>query len=239
MDIFLGTLYTLLERLPFGLLWSNTCLRDVYRTRRVLKCILEAHFMRSAVPILVILSLTHANKKYRINLVAYTFWHHYRTNFVETKVLFPLFWTKLWAPVSSQRPSPPLKNIPCAESELRYLESQHIHYVEAELWNFKSQNILCAEVELQVTEYFACGISLVPYAMARMTRVRRGHRLLGQSHLEGAVIYCSILAVAPTGIFVCFLRYYQAVTNQLTYDKDPDMRHTSWPKAAGAKLPTG
>ena len=34
------------------------------------------------------------------------------------------------------------------------------------------------------------------------------------------------------GCFVCFLRYYQAVTNQLTYDKDPDIRHTSWPKAA-------
>ena len=41
--------------------------------------------MRSAVPLLVILSLTHANQKYRKNLVTYTFWHHYRTNFVETK----------------------------------------------------------------------------------------------------------------------------------------------------------
>ena len=119
------------------------------------------------------------------------------------------------------------------------LKSQHIHYVEAELWNFKSQKILCVEVELQVTEYSACGISLVPYAMARMTRVRRGHSPLGQSHLGSAVIYCSILAVAPTGIFVCFLRYYQAVTNQLMYDKDPDIRHTSWPKPAGTKLPTG
>ena len=75
--------------------------------------------------------------------------------------------------------------------------------MEAELWNFKSKNILCAEVELQVTEYSACGISLVPCAMARMTRVRRGHRLLGQSHLGGAVIYSSIFAVAPTGIFLC------------------------------------
>ena len=87
---------------------------------------------------------------------------------------------------------------------MRYLKSQHIHYVEAELWNFKSQNILCAKVELQVTEYSACGISLVPYAMARMTRVRRGHRPLGQSHLGGAVIYCSILAVASTRIFCVF-----------------------------------
>ena len=160
-------------------------------------------------------------------------------HFCGNKVLFPLIWTKLWAPVSSQRPSPPVKNIPCAESELRYLKTQHIHCVEADLWNFMSQNILCADVELQVTEYSACGTSLVPYAMARMTRVCRGHRPFGQSQLGGAVIYCSILAVAPTGIFVCFLRYYQAVINQLTYDKDPDIRHTSWPKAAGTKLPTG
>ena len=36
-----------------------------------------------------------------------------------------------------------------------------------------------------------------------------------------------------------FLRYYQAVRNQLTYDKDPDIRQTSWPKAAGTKLATG
>ena len=42
-------------------------------------------------------------------------------------------------------------NIPCAESELRNLKSQHILYVEAELWNVKSQNILCAEAELQIT----------------------------------------------------------------------------------------
>ena len=33
-----------------------------------------------------------------------------------------------------------------------------IPYVEVELWNFKS---LCAEAELQVTEYSSCGISLV------------------------------------------------------------------------------
>ena len=111
--------------------------------------------------------------------------------------------------------------------------------MEAELWNFKSGNVLCAEPEIQVTEYSACGIYLVPYAMARMTQERRGHRPLGQSHLGGAVIYCSILAVAPTGICVCFLRYYQALTNQLTYDKDPDNRQTSWPKTAGTKQPTG
>ena len=118
--------------------------------------------------------------------------------FCGNKVLFSLFWTKLWAPVSSQRPSPPVKNIPCVESELRYLKSQHIHYVEAELWNFTSQNILCAEVELQITEYCTCGISLVPHAMARMTR--------------GAVINCSILAVAPPGIF-CVLSQLLSSSN--------------------------
>ena len=78
------------------------------------------------------------------------------------------------------------------------------------MWNFKSQNILCAEADLQVTDYSACGISLVPYAMARMTRERRDHRPLGQSHLGSVVIYCSILATASTGIRVCFLRYYKA-----------------------------
>ena len=40
--------------------------------------------MRSAVPVLVILSPTHANKKYLKNLLAYSFWYHYRTNFVIT-----------------------------------------------------------------------------------------------------------------------------------------------------------
>ena len=65
------------------------------------------------------------------------------------------------------------KNIQCAEAELRNLKSQHIPYVEAKLRCFKSQSILCAEAELQVTEYSACGISLVPCAMARMTRERR------------------------------------------------------------------
>ena len=95
-------------------------------------------------------------------------------------------------------------------------------------------------MELQVIEYSVCGSgtsSHIIFCVARMIRERRGHRPLGQSHLEGAVIYCSILTVAPTGIFVCFLRYYEAVTTQLTYYKDPDIRQTSWPKAAGTKLP--
>ena len=33
--------------------------------------------MRSPVPVLGILSFTHANRKYHRNLVAYSFWHHY------------------------------------------------------------------------------------------------------------------------------------------------------------------
>ena len=50
-------------------------------------------------------SLTHANQKYRRNLVAYNFnfWHHYRTNFVQNKLLFPIFWTKLLAPIVNAR----------------------------------------------------------------------------------------------------------------------------------------
>ena len=50
--------------------------------------------------------------------------------------------------------------------------------MEEELWNFKSQNILCAEVELQVTEYSACGISLVPYSMARNTSAQGPQAIL-------------------------------------------------------------
>ena len=34
-------------------------------------------------------------------------------------------------------------------------------------------NILCAEADLQVTEYSRCGISLVPYTMVRKARERR------------------------------------------------------------------
>ena len=57
--------------------------------------------------------------------------------------------------------------------------------------------------ELKVTAYSLCGSGtvelLVPYAMARMIRERRGRRPMGQSHLGGAVIYCSTLG------FLCVL----------------------------------
>ena len=120
---------------------------------------------------------------------------------------------------------------------------QRLNYCTAELQDneysvcgSRIAEILCAEAESQVTEYSACGISLVPYAMARMTRKRRGHRPLGQPSLR----CCYLLFHSLLGCFVCFLRYYQAVTNQLTYDKDPDIRQTSGSKAArDTKLPTG
>ena len=144
MDIFLETVYALFERLPFGLLWSNTCLRDGYRTRRVLKCILEAHFMRSAVPVLVILSLTHANPKYRKNLVSYTFWLHYRTNFVETK-LFSHY----------SDPSCGLQSV--VNARLPGNEYSVCGIRTAVLKD--TAHSLCGSgtVELQVTEYSVCG----------------------------------------------------------------------------------
>ena len=43
--------------------------------------------MRSAVQVMVILSPTRANKKYRRNRVAYSFRYHFRTNFVKTNFL--------------------------------------------------------------------------------------------------------------------------------------------------------
>ena len=44
--------------------------------------------MRSAVPVSVILSPTRANRKYRRNHVAYSFWHNYKTYFVKTNFFF-------------------------------------------------------------------------------------------------------------------------------------------------------
>ena len=94
-------------------------------------------------------------------------------------------------------------------------------------WNFKSQNILRVEYLwflMQWLELHECAGATGPWVKA---------------------ILEVLLFTVPTwrwpllGFFVCFLRYYQAVTNQMTYDKDPDIRHTSWPKAAGTKLPTG
>ena len=106
--------------------------------------------------------------------------------------------------------------------------------MEAELWNFQSQNILCAEAELQVTEHSKCGMSLVPYAIMRKTRKRRA-----EAPGSKPSWWCYyFLAVAHNGIF-CLLRYYQAVTNQLCYDRDPDIRQTSCPKATRTKLPKG
>ena len=121
------------------------------------------------------------------------------------------------------------KNIPCAETDLRKLKSQHIPYVEAELWNFKSQNILCVEAELKATEYSRCGISLVPYAMVRKTWERRA-----AGPWVKAILVVLLFTGGGTYWDFFFLRYYQAVTNQLTYG-----RQKSWPKAAGTKLPTG
>ena len=94
-------------------------------------------------------------------------------------------------------------------------------------------------VELQVTEYAVCGSGTSLHRIFCVWNISgslcngqndmsaQGPQALGSKPSGGAVIYCSILAVAPTEIFVCFLRYYHAVTNQLTYDKDPDIRHTS------------
>ena len=54
--------------------------------------------------------------------------------------------------------------------------------------------------------------------------------------------YCSQLYHLGGGPYWdCFslLRSYQAWSNQLTCDKDPDIRQTSRPKTAGTKLPKG
>ena len=107
--------------------------------------------------------------------------------------------------------------------------------MEAELWNFKSQNIPCVEAELQVTECSRCGKSLVSYATVRKTRERRAacpwvKAISVVVLFTGGDTYWDLFG---------FLHYYQAVTNQMTYDRDPGIRQISWPTAAGTKRPTG
>ena len=107
-------------------------------------------------------------------------------------------------------------------------------------------------VELQVTEYYVCGIGTSGHRIfcvwnisgslcrARMTRKRRGHSAPGSMPPWRCCYLLFHLGGGPYwNFFVCFLHYYQAVTNQLTYDKDPDIRQASRPKAAGTKPLTG
>ena len=69
-------------------------------------------------------------------------------------------------------------------------------------------------VELQVTEYSVCGSGTSSHRIFCVWNIsdslcngpndtkEQGPQALGQSHLGGAFIYCSMLAVAPTGICV-------------------------------------
>ena len=97
------------------------------------------------------------------------------------------------------------------------LKSQHIPYVEAELWNFKSQNILCVEADLQVTEYSGCGISLVPYAMVRKTWERR----VACPRVKAILVVLLFTGGGTYRDLFCFLRYYQAVTSKFSEFMSP------------------
>ena len=70
-------------------------------------------------------------------------------------------------------------------------------------------------MRLQVTEYSVCGIFLVPDATTRIMVALESsnHSPLGQSHLGGAVIYCSTLAVAITGI-LCVISLLLSSSNK-------------------------
>ena len=96
------------------------------------------------------------------------------------------------------------------------MKSQHSPYVETELWNQKSQNILCAEAELQVTDYSRCGISLVPYAIVRKTW---GRRVTGP--WVKAILVVLLFTGGGTNWDFFSLRYYQAVTNKFSEFMSP------------------
>ena len=82
MDIFfrkiVHCLKGFLKRKQF---WPNPILVCAMCITHEVFLVLEAYYMRSAVPVFVIFSHTC---KYRINLVACYFCHYYRTNFVKT-----------------------------------------------------------------------------------------------------------------------------------------------------------
>ena len=97
--------------------------------------------------------------------------------------------------------------------------------------NFKSHNILRVEYLwflMQWPEWHESAGATGPWVVA-----------LGSKPSWRCCYLLFHLGGGPYWDFLCFLRYYEAVTTQLTYDKDPDIRQTSWPKAAGTKLPTG
>ena len=70
--------------------------------------------------------------------------------------------------------------------------------------------------ELKVIEYSVCGSGTSSHIIFCVWRISgslcngpndmraQGPQAPGHSHLEGAVIFCSILAVSPTGIFCVF-----------------------------------
>ena len=134
-------------------------------------------------------------------------------------------------------------------------KSQTILYADAELRNFKSQYISCAKeysmygsrtAELQVTYKSVCGSGTSSHIIVCVWNLSgflckspkcpgaHGRRPQCQSYLGGAVLSGGLY-------WDCFslLRSYQAWSNQLTCDKDPDIRQTSRPKTARTKLPKG
>ena len=92
-------------------------------------------------------------------------------------------------------------------------------------------------LELQVTEHSVCGSGNASHRIFYVWNMqwpeRQGSAGPQAPGSKPSWWCCYLLVVAPTGICFCFLRYYQAVRNQLTYDRDPGIRQTAWPKAAG------
>ena len=91
-------------------------------------------------------------------------------------------------------------------------------------------------VELQVTEYSVCGSGTSSHRIFCVWNIS-GSLCNGPNDTTAQGPKPSWRCCYLLFHFVCFLRFYQAETNQLTYDKETDIRQTSWPKAAGTNLP--
>ena len=106
--------------------------------------------------------------------------------------------------------------------------------VEAELQNFKWHNSLCGSGTTNHIIVCMWNLSGFLWKNPKCPRAQ-DRRPLCQSHL---LLFSTVPSWRwPLLGFFSLLRSYQASSNQLTCDKDPDIRKASRPKTAGTKLP--
>ena len=135
---------------------------------------------------------------------------------------------------------------------LQSSKSHTILYAETELRNFKSQYSLCGggtssqriiyvwKRNCRTSSNIIVCIWNLSDSYAKIWSARSAGP---NAHVSKPSWRCCSqlchLGVGPYWDCFSLLRSYQAWSNQLTCDKDPDIRQTSRPKTTGTKLPKG